>query len=171
MGSDPGFWEWLIVKTAAISVAILAVLKPVKAITLYIWRSKERMDKLNEIHDAVVMEGGLKKRLETIQDQGNHTAGVQKAWFEHQEHPVFVFNENADITFCNTGFAAALETGVNEVMGRGWKNHVSDEVGTALENRVREKRSASIRNGKYLFVTKKADVEGQTVFVGTIKQL
>lgn len=169
------FQDFLIVKIAAIVTAVTIVLKPIKNVWLYMSKTKDRMDKLDQIHEQVTSDGGLAKRFEEIHSlvkRIEHVENLVTMFYNQSEVPIFICNSLGANVFVNKAYCAMLGVEQERLMEFGWRDFFSnDEYDRHWAERYAEGRRVDFVVDGYRIQTQPIKLmSGEQGHFGTIKK-
>lgn len=169
------FQEYFIVKLAAFVTAMTIVAKPIKYAWVYMSKTKERMDKLDQIHEQVTSDGGLNKRFEEIHSlvkRIEHVENLVTMFYNQSEVPIFICNSLGANVFVNKAYCAMLDTEQERLMEFGWRDFFnSKEYDEHWTERYAEGRRVDfVVNGFRIQTQPIKLMNGEQGHFGTIKK-
>lgn len=169
------FQDYMIVKIAAFVTAMTVISKPVKQTWVYMSKTKERMDKLDQIHEQVTKDGGLNKRFEELHNlvkRIEHVESLMTMLYNQSEVPIFICNSLGANVFVNKAYCALLGVEQERLMDLGWRDFFSSkEYDEHWSERYAEGRRVDFVVGGYHIQTQPIKLmNGEVGHFGTIKQ-
>lgn len=169
------FQEYLIIKLAAFLTAMAAIYRPLKNIWYYMSKTKERMDKLDEIHDQVTKDGGLARRFEEIHSlvkRIEHVENLLTMFYNQSEVPIFICNSLGSNVFVNKAYCDLFDTDQEGLLGFGWRDYFDNkEYDQHWSTRYSEGRRVDYKVNDFHIQTQPIKLmDGEVGHFGTIKK-
>jgi PAS domain-containing protein len=165
------FEDGLMLKLAAAITAVGIMLRPLKTLFTYLWNTKERVDKLDEIHKEVTAEGGMTKRHLELTESVRHIEALTVAQMDMQALPQFICDNTGRNFYVNYAYAKLFKVSKDALMDYSWKDHLfTPEYGQYVEERMSEGRNIHYEFEKYLVSMIPIILKtGKPGYVGTIE--
>jgi PAS domain-containing protein len=161
----------MLLKLAAAITAVGVMLRPLKTVFTYLWNTKERVDKLDEIHREVTADGGMTKRHQELTESVRHIEALTVAQMDFQTLPQFICDNTGRNYYVNHAYAKLFGVSKDALMDYSWKDYIyTPEYMEYVETRMSEGRHINYEFEKYLVSMIPIILKtGKPGYVGTIE--